>query len=164
MAFYDNMTTAEKVVLVVLGLVLSYTIYNKLSSSEQVLVRCPYLPIQHTQAQQMQVPERMQMQEQHTNLNTEDSNKLMVMFHAPWCGHCKNMMPIWDEFAQNLDGYNGVRVVKVDGQENPELAKLHGVQGFPTVKFLPKGIENTESATYNGARTVDSLSKFIQQL
>ena len=87
----------------------------------------------------------------------------MVLFSIEGCGHCKNFEPVWDEFAQNFDGYNGVRIVKVNGAEHPELCKLHNVSGFPTVKMCMNGIENQTTVTYEGDRTVDTLVEFLQQ-
>lgn len=101
-----------------------------------------------------------------TMLDIEGGNQvppMLVLFHAPWCGHCKNILPTWEDVRQNFDGYNGIRIVKVNGDENPQVTALHGVTGFPTIKFLPNGIESVEGAvTYNGDRSHTSLVQFLQ--
>lgn len=113
-----------------------------------------------------QLPHQPQLQHQPQQLPQQpqqQSERVMVLFSIEGCGHCKNFEPVWDEFAQNFDGYNGVRIVKVNGAEHPELCKLHNVSGFPTVKMCMNGIENQTTVTYEGDRTVDTLVEFLQQ-
>jgi thiol-disulfide isomerase/thioredoxin len=100
-----------------------------------------------------------------TQLEHEPSNRVMVMFFSPGCGHCTNMMPAWHEFTQNFDGYNGTKILLINGAENQQLSQMHGVQGFPTVKFCPNGLEDAQSAVvYQGDRSVASLADFLQQM
>ncbi len=46
-----------------------------------------------------------------------------VEFYAPWCGHCKRLMPIWEEIADILKNEDNsyVNIAKVDVPENREL-------------------------------------------
>lgn len=88
---------------------------------------------------------------------------VLVMFFAPWCGHCKNLEPLWDELVQNFDGYYGIKIVKVNGQENPHFMELHRVAGFPTIKYCPFGLEDSNGLVYNGDRSMNSLIDFLQQ-
>lgn len=87
----------------------------------------------------------------------------MVMFFARWCGACKNTKPMWDLFTTRYDGYQGVRFVTVDGDKNPELMKLHGVDHYPTIKFVPHGLENpTASVIYQGYPNMENLENFMK--
>merc|ERR1711862_1036966 len=48
-----------------------------------------------------------------------------VKFYAPWCGHCKKMIPTWEELAS---ADNGINVAKVDCTVHKELATQYGVE------------------------------------
>jgi len=91
------------------------------------------------------------------------SRGVVAMFFAPWCGHCKTLEPIWNEIMSNFDGINGLKLLKVNGDENPELVQKHGVQGFPTIKYCPGGLDDPNSVPYNGDRSPQSIMEFLQQ-
>eukprot|EP01092_Planopodium_desertum_P007563 TRINITY_DN310_c0_g1_i4.p2 TRINITY_DN310_c0_g1~~TRINITY_DN310_c0_g1_i4.p2 ORF type:complete len:163 (+),score=47.61 TRINITY_DN310_c0_g1_i4:2-490(+) len=76
-----------------------------------------------------------------------------VKFYAPWCGHCKKLAPIWEEF-----GNSGThKVGKVDCTIHNSLCSSFGVRGYPTLKV----VENGKYYDYSGARTIDAFNKFI---
>ena len=62
---------------------------------------------------------------------------LLVDFFATWCGPCKMLAPTIDELADKYEGK--VPVVKIDVDEEQELAMKYGVQSIPTVTCLKMG-------------------------
>lgn len=70
----------------------------------------------------------------------EDAKGLVLVdFWAEWCPPCKALSPLLEE----IDGELGekVHVVKVDVDNNQELAMKHRVQSIPTVKLYKDGKE-----------------------
>ncbi|KAI7831281.1 protein disulfide-isomerase [Gamsiella multidivaricata] len=89
------------------------------------------------------------------------STPALVEFYAPWCGHCKNLAPIYEELGEAFSGkQDKVKIVKVDADAHRELGSRYDVKGFPTLKWFPKGVEG-EPEDYTGGRDLDSLSSFV---
>ena len=62
---------------------------------------------------------------------------VLVDFWAGWCGPCKSLAPIIDELAS--DYANGVKVVKLNVDENPVTASQYGIRSIPTLLFFKEG-------------------------
>ncbi|KAI8148916.1 thioredoxin-like protein [Fennellomyces sp. T-0311] len=95
----------------------------------------------------------------------DGSRPALVEFYAPWCGHCKKLAPIYEELGDAFaNAQDQVVIAKVDADEHRDLGGRFGVQGFPTLKWFPKGVTSSEGVEdYRGGRDLDSLSKFIQE-
>merc|ERR1711910_244533 len=84
---------------------------------------------------------------------------VLVEFYAPWCGHCKQLVPIWDELGEKYKDHESIVIAKMDSTAN-ELEEVK-VQGFPTIKLFKKG--TNEIVDYNGDRTVEGFSNFLEE-
>lgn len=87
----------------------------------------------------------------------------MVEFFAPWCGHCKNLAPEWEEAATKLKG--AVKYGKVDATVESALAQKYGVKGYPTIKYWGYGEKSSRNVQdYQGGRKAADLIQFSQNL
>jgi thioredoxin len=64
---------------------------------------------------------------------------VLVEFYADWCGPCKVVGPMVDELAQELKGK--AVVIRINVDENPTLAREHGVRGIPAFIAFKSGRE-----------------------
>jgi thiol-disulfide isomerase/thioredoxin len=98
-------------------------------------------------------------------LAMENNKPTMAFFYAPWCPHCKTSLPLWNSF-QEENNKDNVNIVSIDctKEENKEIAKKHGVNGYPTIKYLPNGLSNPSGVVdFNGPRTKQGFSSFLSE-
>jgi thioredoxin 1 len=64
---------------------------------------------------------------------------VVVQFHAPWCGPCKALVPLVDKAEQEFNGR--AKVVRIDVDAEPSVAKDARVRGVPTLIAYNGGVE-----------------------
>jgi len=79
---------------------------------------------------------------------------VVVDFWAPWCGPCRMVAPELDKLAEKVGG--AVKFVKVNIDENQELAVRYGVMSIPTIAKFEAG---AMAAMVVGARGADALGR-----
>jgi thioredoxin 1 len=62
---------------------------------------------------------------------------VMVDFWAVWCGPCRIIAPTVEELSKDYSGR--LKVVKLNTDENPEIASKYKIMGIPTVMFFKSG-------------------------
>lgn len=77
--------------------------------------------------------------EQALNLLQESGLPILVDFYSPTCAPCHMMHPVVKSLAQRRAGE--LMVVKINVDQNPQIAAQFGVQGVPTFVILYKGNE-----------------------
>ena len=83
----------------------------------------------------------------------------LVMFYAPWCGHCKAAKPEFTAAAERLKAEKKKALAAVDCTKNQELCTEYEVQGFPTFKYFSYG---KNPGQYSGGRKEDDFVQFMQ--
>ena len=84
----------------------------------------------------------------------------LVLFFAPWCPHCTDVKPVWNKLQREYPN----KVTSVNGDKHPELIRLFGVEGFPTIMYSPQGLKSRQGAVeYKGSKDYKSLKTYLMQ-
>ncbi len=82
-------------------------------------------------------------------------NKVLVDFYANWCGPCKMLAMEIDKVANELD----IDIVKVDVDEEEDIARRYGVMSIPTLILFENGQEVKKTI---GFMSKDKIKDFVE--
>jgi len=85
------------------------------------------------------------------------SGEVLVDFFATWCGPCRMLSPVLEEMSTER---SGVKIVKIDVDECPNLSRKYGVMSVPTL-FLFK--DGKEISKQNGFMPKEVLLDWINE-
>lgn len=84
------------------------------------------------------------------------SQTVLIDFWATWCGPCRMVAPILEELDAQLPE---VKIVKIDVDEQPELARQFRIASIPTLVVMRQGQEIQRSV---GAMPKESIMALLQ--
>ncbi|KAI9505764.1 protein disulfide-isomerase precursor [Coemansia spiralis] len=100
---------------------------------------------------------------QFNDIAFDKTKDVLVEFYAPWCGHCKNLAPIYEKLGETLKSNKNLVIAKMDAIANdvPSSDPALQVVGFPTIVLIRA--EDNAIIEYNGNRSLESLVEFIEE-
>lgn len=81
---------------------------------------------------------------------------VLVDFYADWCGPCKMLAPVVEQFSKDNPK---VKVVKVDVDTAQELAQQYGVMSIPTVYVFKQGKPTKQMVGYQDQKTLEEATR-----
>lgn len=85
------------------------------------------------------------------------SGKVLVDFYATWCGPCKMLGPVLEEISSDRAE---VKIVKIDVDENPDLARKFGIMSVPTLYLFN---DSKELSHKNGYMPKEEILDWINE-
>lgn len=85
----------------------------------------------------------------------DSDSVVLVDFSASWCAPCKQLTPIVEKLAVDLDGK--VKVCKVDIDESPQAATKYGIRSVPTLMVFKGGMKTNTAVGLHSKEKILSL-------
>jgi thioredoxin 1 len=87
------------------------------------------------------------------------SDKITIVdFWAEWCGPCRTQLPILENYAKKNED---VQVVKINVDQNAELASEYGVKSIPTILYFKNGSIQNKTVGVQQENQLNEIKKQI---
>lgn len=86
--------------------------------------------------------------------NEVAKGKVLVDFNATWCGPCRMLKPILEEFSETTS----VKVCSIDTDQNENLARNYNIYSIPCIILFENGKETKRNV---GLLSLDELKEFV---
>lgn len=105
---------------------------------------------------------------------TLGSKDMVIMVHAPWCGHCKSFLPTFQNAVRSLEGVKNARVIELrdtdiascisSGKKDSGLKKaiFSAVNGYPTLLYLRTTTRPAKVSIFQRPRDESNVQAFIR--
>jgi thioredoxin 1 len=88
------------------------------------------------------------------NFDNVKEGKVLVDFNATWCGPCRMLKPIIDEYSETTT----IKVLSVDVDQNEDLARQYNIYSIPCLILFQDGVEIKRNV---GLVSLDELKDFV---
>jgi len=89
-----------------------------------------------------------------------NSGIMLLDVWAEWCGPCRQLAPILDEISVEYE--NKIKIIKLNADENEELANQLNIRGLPTILIFLQTNEIERIVGFTSKKhLVQSLEKYI---
>ena len=147
---FDKLSTNKSILIIFLAIIFAmfiYYIYSTTNSTDELFTDYNNLATAN-------------------NMSLEKNNMNVILFYAPWCGYCKELMPDWERLYSKYNNKNinnkKVNIVKIDCDENAQIAKQYDIQGYPTIKLLSVNDKGSlKLFDYDDERSYTKIEQFV---
>ena len=147
---FDKLSTNKSILIIFLAIIFAmfiYYIYSTTNSTDELFTDYNNLATAN-------------------NMSLEKNNMNVILFYAPWCGYCKELMPDWVRLYSKYNNKNinnkKVNIVKIDCDENAQIAKQYDIQGYPTIKLLSVNDKGSlKLFDYDDERSYTKIEQFV---
>jgi len=91
----------------------------------------------------------------------DNDKNVMIEFYAPWCGHCKNLAPIYEEIGKEFESDPKVVIANYDCEANTP-PEAYEIMGYP-ILFLFLAKDKANPIPYEGTRGKEEIIAFIKE-